>query len=210
MELPVIAQQYGAREVITPSVLKECVLLVLEKFQAIGINEIREAYRLKASGFLDAPGAEMWGGTFNADQLGKVLTAYLIHRRKIVATIIEEKERAEEVDRATKRREDFDRRFPGMIEAAKKEVTDWRDVPEYWYDAARRRGWIDFEDGEAQRIYDEAKELARMEFEEEHESAPVFRKAALQAAILGKGDDLEFCAKNYARKITVFRKLIRQ
>lgn len=209
-ELPIIAQQYGAREKIEKHILQECIRLVLEKFRALGLNEIREAYRLKASGFLEAPGAEMWGGTFNADQLGKVLTAYVDHRRRIVAAYIEEQEREQEKEKARQRREDFNRRFPDMIGKAKQEITDWREVPEYWYDAAMRRGWIEFGPGEAQGIFSEAKELARMEFEEEMEAAPVAQKAALQAAVLGQGDDLDFRAKVYARKISVFRKIIIQ
>jgi len=208
VELPIVAQQYGAREVITTHVLKECIRLVLERFKFLGLSEIREAYRLKASGELQAPGAEMWGGTFNADQLGKVLSAYRQHRRQIVAAYLHEKELEQEKAKARKRREDFNRRFPEMIEKARQEITDWRDVPEFWYEAAMRRGWIEFEPGEANRIFAEAKELARMEFEDEISTAPVTQKAALQAAILGHGADLDFRAKVYARKISVFRKIL--
>jgi len=208
IELPQIAQEYGARKKLDQGVQKECVRLILEKFKGIGINEIREAYRLKASGFLEAPGAEMWGGEFNADQLGKVLSAYVQHRRRIIAEYLKAKELAAEQEKTRRRREEFNRKFPAMIEAAKGRITDWRDVPEYWYQAAKNRGMIQFESGEAQDIYDEAKQLARMEFEEEQEKAPITRKASLQAAAMGKGDDFEFRAQVIARKITVFRKLI--
>lgn len=207
-QLPIIAQEYGARQKLAGHVLKECVSLVLEKFKTIGINEIREAYRLKSAGHLQAPGSEMWGGEFNADQIGKVLTAYVDHRRRIIDAYLKEVEAQKERERSEYRRREFDKKFPNMIEKARKEKTDWRDIPEYWYVAAMKRGMIEFEDGEAQLIFEEAKELAKMEYSEEYENASPIKKIKLQAAALGHGDDLEFRAKLYARKISVFRKLI--
>lgn len=210
LELPQIAQEYGARKMLGDGVQKECVRLILTKFKNIGVFEIREAYRLKAAGHLKAPGAEMWGGEFNADQLGKVLSAYVEHRKKIIAEFLEEKQRAEESAETKRRRKEFDEKFPRMIEQAREEKKDWRDVPEYWYDAARIRGMFSFEPGEANAIFAEAKKLAKIEFQNEKEEAPIMQRAKLQAAALGVGDDFEFRAKRIARKITVLRKLILQ
>lgn len=206
-QLPFIAQEYGARTAILPHVQSECIRLILEKFGHIGFNEIREAYRLYASGEIRIKGGEMYGGEFNAGQLGKVLSAYNEHRKQIIAAYTEAlhvtAEEIEEAKRAEESRMRFEAKFREWLKKAKAEQTDWRDIPAYYYDAAMNRGLIEFKPGEKRQIWEDALILAETEFQEDVESE-FGRKVN---AVLQQ-DQLEGRARVIAQKLSVFRKLI--
>lgn len=216
IELPVIAQQYGAREKISPVIYEECVSLVMEKFGQIGVNEIREAYRLWVAGELNlGREVEMYGGQFNAAQLGRVLSAYSEYRRAAVYAYIRERDRIlheeAEAQKQQKAREDFERRFPLMLQEAKANRIHWRDVPNYWYHAAMDREMIVFDPGEAARIYELAKritraDMARLPAESDTRSESAKAKLMHRAQY---GSGFDEVSKTIARKITVHRKLLK-
>lgn len=211
LELPQIVRDYGAREVIHQSIYEEAAKLILEKFSFLGLNEIREAYRLWAAGVTDPKGAEMYGGTFNAGQLGRVLGAYCEHRKAVIGVYLREvaaaKEQAEDKARREKMQAQFEENFPRRIAEARQTMTDWREVPGFWYQAALDRGLFTITRAEALEILEEARELARLEVENEAEDLETSRRKLL-LAVLESADDMEAKAKAIARKITVFRKLI--
>lgn len=216
MELPLVAQSYGARHEIDKEVYKECTRLVLSKFPGLGVNEIREAYRMKAAGELELPRGkgEMWGGEFNANQLGEVLAAYMEQRRRALGAylkLVEEQRReAQRAEIVERQKADFLRIFPERVRQVS-EAKDWREVPEYIFDECRRRKMLKFEPGEADRIMQDAREMAKMEAEYEYEQGVeqglgVFKLKALRK-IADDSTSLEERAKVIARKITLFRKL---
>ncbi|MCB9288890.1 MAG: hypothetical protein H6560_16400 [Lewinellaceae bacterium] len=83
MAIKEVAQDYGARQAVLEETFTECVRITRKKFAGLGIGEVREAYRMWAAGELNMRKgeAEMYGGQFNAAQLGKVLAAYMEQRR---------------------------------------------------------------------------------------------------------------------------------
>lgn len=206
-QLPFIAQEYGARTAIPYHIQAECVRLVLEKFGHIGLNEIREAYRLYAAGEIRVKGGEMYGGEFNAAQLGKVLSAYNEHRKGIISAYTEEihalADEQAEAERAEKSRIEFDAKFRAWVEKARKEQTDWRDVPAYYYDAAMSRGMIQFESGEKRQIWEDALTMAE---EEVREDVQTEFGGKLKAVV--NEQDIEGRARAIAKKLSVFRKVI--
>lgn len=207
LELPQVVKLYGGRTDIDNEILKECAKLIIEKFGFISIPEIKEAYRQWSIGEISVKGAEMYGGEFNASQLGKILGAYVTRRRKVLGTYLREKEEQKEAERREERhlimKEAFDNEFPTIIAKATLSITDWRDVPAFWYEAANKRGMIKFEQGEAVQIFKDAQDLEKAErTSEEEESktlADIFSKQ--------QGNPLER-AKVIARKLTVFRKVL--
>ena len=208
MELPQVAKMYGGRADIDSEVLKECSKLILEKFGFLSIPEIKEAYRQYSTGEIVVKGAEMYGGEFNASQLGKILGAYSNRRRKVLGMYLREKE--EEKEKAAREEKQrimkaaFDKEFPRMIERAKTEISEWREVPAYWYEAANKRNMIQFNQGEAVAIFEEAQQLAKIEIQAEQEGRVLTLKDVIQNQ---KKDPIER-AKVIARKITVFRKVL--
>jgi hypothetical protein len=104
-------------------------------------------------------------------------------------------------------KEKFEAEFPSIVLKAKEKISDWRDVPEYFYEAIKKRWGIPFENGEAQAIFEDAKELAKLEIKiDESESLGGGLKARFEAR--DRQNNLEEIAKTIARKLTVFRKVI--
>jgi len=221
LELHRVAAAYGARNEISAEVFSECTQLILQKFPGLGVNEIREAYRMKAAGELEAlpkGKGEMYGGVFNAEQLGAVLAAYLEQRRKALAAYLRhqqnEMEAAERAQTKARQQEEFNRRFPELIENMKAEAQDWRDCPFWLYQSAKDRGLIRFDNAEeAHDIFQDAINLARLEAEEAYHDAQevgglgVFRMRELQRAMESQ-DSIQARARTIARQITLYRKIV--
>lgn len=218
-ELDRIAESYGARLEAGPAVLSECTQLVLSKFAGLGVNEIREAYRMKAAGELHIPKGkgEMWGGVFDAGQLGAVLSAYMEQRRKALGAYLrrrqEDAEKAEKERNARERQAEFDRRFPDIIARMQASAKDWRDCPAHLYEGAKRRGLFRFDSiQEAHDIFQDALALARLEKEGAYQEAlerggaGMFRLRELKLEASSQ-EGIESRAKVIARQITLFRKL---
>lgn len=208
MELPQVVKLYGGRTDIDNDILKECAKLIVEKFGFLSLYEIKEAYRQYSIGEITVKGAEMYWGEFNTSQLGKILGVYSDRRKKVLGLYLreieEEKQRLEREEKNRERKEAFEIEFPKMIERAKSEMTQWQDVPEYWYDAAIKRGWIEFVHGEAVEFFVEAQEIAKKEMQANEEE----KILSLNDIFQRQAQDPMKRAKVIARKITVFRKLI--
>lgn len=202
IDLAFIAQNYGARQEIQPRVLTECVRLVLSKFSHLAINEIKEAYMSWASGEIEVKGGEMYGGVFNAAQLGKVLGAYSKNRNEIMRILLTERNKELDFIRSKQRenemKQQFEDNFENMLADGKSNFKDWRYVPVYWFEMLRKRGLLKITKDQADRIFEDAKELAIIELQNrnEEESNP-FKK--------WREEDLESITKSIARKVAVFR-----
>lgn len=222
IELPLIAKAYGAQYDLSMELLTEAVRLIKQKFNFLAIEEIREAYREWSVGELDIK-AEMWGGEFTVAQMAKVLKAYSEKRKKIAAELHKQKkiaiEAAGEQERKEAAQKKFDQEFPQLIEAGKKKYEIWQEVPEFWFKAAYQRGWIKFEQGEADAILKEAEELAALDMAAESKKTRLSRAAYKRTQTPPSSKDSvkdwmnrnplqEAKVKRIARKITVFRKLI--
>jgi len=213
IELHRVAEAYGARSEIGREAMRECIHLMLAKFGALGAHEIREAYRMKAAGELHMPKGkgEMWGGEWNANQLGEVLAAYMEQRRLALTAYNRLRHEQEEAARkealAEKQRAEFLRRFPERVEEARG-ADDWRKVPEYIFDKCLADGLIKFAPGEGQAILEDARELARLEHENEIEEAIQAGRPLLIRHLRNlEPEDLEGRARVIARKLSLFRKL---
>lgn len=214
VQIQALASAYGARQKIDDHILDKCIELVVQRFSMLGINELDKAFQLAAAGDLSVR-SEIWGGVFNVKILGSVLGAYRDHRRKVVAGIIKAESISLDADRtkgkAAKMLE-FDQQFPEKIEKAKLEFKSWKDVPVFWYQAAKRLGLLNqnWLKENAQSIYKEAKELAIEEMSVNLANAnnqndqSRFRNLLLE---LKAGNDVD-AAKVIARKLCVFKNLI--
>lgn len=203
--LPFIAEQYGGRKDIPPHVQAECIKLILEKFLFIGIQEIKEAYRMWASGEIEVKGGEMFGGVFNAAQLGKILSAYCIQRKKVIAQYsnlkIEEERKVEDELRRQRMKDKYEAQFFDLIIEAKTKYSDYRDLPLHWYDTLLKKGLIreyyEMEEDEFNTCFQRAKiDLS----EERQESKNLFKKALEQQGI----EKLRGRAIIYAQKKLLF------
>ena len=203
-----IAKKYGARQSIEKDVLNECVNLILEKFNLLGLHEIIEAYRLWTVGDITVKGGEMYGGVFHAGQIGRVLAAYTENRALIVGKYLTikyeaDKKRRKEAEQAAKK-EQYEAEFVSYL--ANWSGQSWKDVPYHWYDTCLKRNMIQYAPGEKRQIWEKAQQLASQEITHEAEDeGNIFRKAALQHQF---DCNVEDRAIVIARKLTVFRKVL--
>lgn len=207
--IPLVAREYGARHDIPKNVIAECIRLIMNKFSHISIEEIREAYREWASGQLNVQGADTYGGEFNVSQMGKILTAYNEKRRVTLAEIIKTKDKhliEHEAEQKKKvLQEKFEKEFPVQLLKAQKEFKDWREIPFWWYKSIVERNWIQFKQGEAQTIFEEAQQLAEMEIENMKSERRLKNLHEKMSMIIPEAEQL---SKEIARKLTIFRKVI--
>ncbi|MCB0568029.1 MAG: hypothetical protein KDD01_26975, partial [Phaeodactylibacter sp.] len=109
-------------------------------------------------------------------------------------------------------KEYYENNFEQIIEELKSKANSWQDVGAHLYHTALRRGLIRFEPGEAQRIYQEALQYTRKEAEGAYEQGRHGGKNFFQLRELEKAmadeKGIETRAKEIARKMSVFRKLL--
>ena len=218
VELPLLAKQYGNRVELPDHLLGECLDLIFTRFKHLSKNEIREAYRMWASGDLgELPAAEMYGGTFQARHLGAILKAYSDVRGKVMFQLVTESERLKyEHDQAAShemKQKQVEEWFVGHVADIKGKVESWESVPEFWYDMSRRLGLFTLTSEEGHAILAEAHKLTHQTLKKELADGATGARRKYLINILnpeseaGAGAILEQ-AKKAARKITVFRKLL--
>jgi len=159
-----IAGTYGGQSQLAKSILQECAELVRTQYAGLGVHELVEAFRMAVSGKIDVD-ASLYGGSFNAERLGKVLKAYHDWRRKVVAALEQERE-AEEKAEAEARRNSPEARAAAdaatleSIQAAREDqryLNRWFDIPVFWYNVLERLGHICLTPAEKWDLYDAAR-----------------------------------------------------
>lgn len=215
-QVKAICESCGARSQVGKAPLKESVRIVRERFAFIAPEEIAGAYRLWACGEVQAAGAEMYGGQFNAAQLGKILGAYCEKRRPVVGAYLRQLEQEtweqKKAGHAKAWKDHYENNFEKIIEQLKAKAHSWQAVGAHLYDTALRRGLIRFEPGEARQIYEEALQCARKEAQDAYDEGRKGGKSIFQLRELEKAmadeKGIEERAKEIARKMSVFRKLL--
>ena len=209
-----VARDYGTA-LLPHHILEECIKMTIDKFHAICVDEIREAYRQFATGELGTgKEAEIYRGEFNVRNYGAIMGMYSIKRRGVVAAITKElhdrMEASENESRITRQKAAFEKQFPADVNALiKKPDASWRDVPGWWYDTLERRGCINVPPEEKREIYAHAKQVAAAEIYEQRQSAGPIQAIELQKQLndlATRGDSAP--AKSIAKKMCVFEYLI--
>lgn len=209
-EIATVARDYGARDAVPPPIMQECIRLVKGRFIHLGKGEIREAYRAYTVGELQVKGAEMYEGKFNASQLGKILGAYAKQRREVLGGYLnlvhDANLKEQKAAQAAHRAERFEREFPRLVSEARAAGLNWEAIPVFWFKAALNRDMFLISKAEADQILALAERVMRMRRRAELKTSPA---SALMERLNGKQVNPEEQAKNIARKITVYRKLIK-
>lgn len=138
---------------------------IIKTFGQIAATEIEIAFRLFAAQSLDLDEDVKFYGKANMHTIGKILNAYLVYRRKIIAAHDNEvaalRHNANMEDRARKTREELYANFPTMLKEFKGK--DYTKVPLYWYDMCVQFGMMEYKEGEKMSLWEEAQELALKE-----------------------------------------------
>ena len=140
------------------SVAKE----IIQTFGQISSKEIEIAFRLFSAESLELDDDIKFYGKINMHTIGKILNAYMVFRRRIIAAHDSEQEamrlNADLEERAKKTKQDIYTNFPQMVKEFKGKTYD--DLPLYWFDIATNLGLINYEEGEKAIIWEKAKAVA--------------------------------------------------
>lgn len=140
------------------SVAKE----IIQTFGQISSKEIEIAFRLFSAESLELDDDIKFYGKVNMHTIGKILNAYMVFRRRIIAAHDSEQEamriNADMEERARQTKEDIYNNFPQMIKDFK--GTCYDDLPLYWFDIATNLGLINYEEGEKAILWEKAKAAA--------------------------------------------------
>jgi len=174
-------------------------------YKLLAPEEIKTAFELYSTQQLDLDEDIKFYGKINLHTLGKIINSYMLWRNKITYQIEKEKQDKLEEDILLKKREimsrEYDKDFENKLKNFKSENFD--DVPIYWYDTANRLGYLTWEDGEKEALWEEAKRIA---LEEKPDSDNIYdRKAHMKKIAEGNIPR----AKVIAYKLAVFKKIIK-
>jgi hypothetical protein len=144
---------------------KEEHLLELTEFistyKLISVDEIRLAFEKFAKQELDINDHKLYGKV-DLHAIGRILTAYINWRQKIYfamdSDIQAKKEEEDRLKRLGKVAEEYDKDFDNKLKNFQSSYLE--DIPIFWFDICVKRGYIVWEDGEKESIWEEAKELA--------------------------------------------------
>lgn len=209
-----VARDYGT-SLLPHHILEECVKMTIDKFSALCVDEIREAYRQFATGELGTgKEAESYRGEFNARNYGAIIGMYATKRRAVVAAITQEahdRQLAQEIGkRVARQKAEFAVQFPADVNALiKKPDANWQDVPGWWYDTLEKYGCISVPADEKREIFAQAVQVAAAGLYEQRATAGVIQAAELQKQLkdLAAGADTT-PAKAIAKKMCVFDYII--
>jgi hypothetical protein len=138
---------------------------IVRTFGQIAANEIEIAFRLFSAQSLDLDEDVKFYGKANMHTIGKILNAYMVYRRRIIAShdseIEQQRHMADLEQRQAKAREELEHNFGSLL--ANFTGKHWEDVPLFWYDICIRKELITYADGEKMALWQEAQEIARTE-----------------------------------------------
>lgn len=82
------AENYTSATNLNAELLKECTLTVLEYFSFLGVEEIKQSFRVAASGVVSVD-LNTYYGKFNVNILTSVLNAYKEYRKEVASKLLQ-------------------------------------------------------------------------------------------------------------------------
>jgi len=179
---------------------------IVKIFGQIAANEIEIAFRLFSAESLELDSDIKFYGKANMHTIGKILNAYMVYRRRIIASHDNEiaalRHQKDMEERGQKEREKLYAEFPTMIKDFAGKT--FNDVPLYWYDLCVQFNMINYEEGEKRALWEEAQAIA---LKEPPESLDLMTIRS-HAKIIEQGNMKR--AVVIAQKLAVWRKVIKK
>ena len=133
----------------------------ISTYKLISVDEIRLAFEKFAKHELDINDHKLYGKV-DLHAIGRILTAYINWRQKIYfamdSDIQAKKEEEDRLKRLGKVAEEYDKDFDNKLKNF--QSPNLEDIPVFWFDICVNRGYIVWGDGEKEKLWEEAKELA--------------------------------------------------
>lgn len=195
-----------------PHVVNEFASVFKEAYPALNPQECAAAVRMQVTGKLgESDNRIFYAGKFSVSTMCAILNAYLEWRKPILAALViaEDEARREQERQAQKM---------AWVEAIAVDkaaflrgeygVTSWEEIPVYWLKWANQDGLLQWEEGEAATLRDEAQRMATAEAE--HQNLALISDGRIDQILKGERflESIELRAKVIRSKLAVWRKLI--
>ena len=132
-------------------------------YKLISVDELKLAFEKFARQELNLEDFKLYGKV-DLHSIGKIINAYISWRQKIYYAMdadLEEKRQQEAIaKRRAKVAEEYDAEFDNKLAGFQKTL---EDIPVFWYNECLKRGYITWLDGEKEKLWEEAKQLALKE-----------------------------------------------
>ncbi len=196
-------------------VYSEAVKFTMQQFGHLNAAEIKQAFALGAAGSLDLGTEDMttFYGIFTIGMLGKILKAYDVYRKRIIAELQRAESEAAAMEAAKRKTWDevqwgFDR----MQKFQNLEAPTYTDFSEADYNYFLKTGQLEHNQDEKRKAWEEAKAVTIREFETDAHIELTTRKN-LQLSILLKkaaqaAGDGETNEKFTARRTAIAKQLL--
>jgi hypothetical protein len=153
-------------DLLTPEFRTEASAMIINKFGGLGVNEIREAFRLAASNVISCD-LRAFNGRISIQVIGTCLNAYSEYRKPIAAEILRmktEQEKKEEQERAELDKIEYQKKVTDWFES---EYTpkDIYDCPFYFLDTLIELGIVAITTEQKHDFFRKAKALRLNEIE---------------------------------------------
>lgn len=156
--------------------IEACSSFVVEMFPMLGLKEIELSFKMASAGKFEGLNLETYYGKFTVQFLGKVLRAYISHRKNVLGVYSQQ----EQIEQNKKRRED-EKELNDL--AVKQILNDYNDLKTSyleghliesenelkanWAKVLIREGLINFTPEQKKEIHNEAKVLLDKEIRQE-------------------------------------------
>lgn len=186
---------------------KEARQLIIEKFGNLGVNEIREAFRLASVNVLNV-NLTSYGGKVGLQVIGDCLSKYVEHRRPIAAEIRKAQQQQQQLAQQEadfKKKQEFEAYVLEWFETMKGKVA-LADCKFYFYDTLEAHGKVSTTPEQQAAYYRMAKESMQKELESKKGSVKSLNEAqALKQELnaLIQGDAKQRCI-NRAKELALY------
>ena len=186
---------------------KEARQLIIDKFGNLGVNEIREAFRLASVNVLNV-NLSSYGGKVGLQVIGDCLSKYVEHRRPLAAEIRKAQEQQQQLAQQEadfKKKQEFQEYALHWFETMKGSVK-LSDCKFYFYDALEAMGKITTTPDKQVAYFKRAKEMIQAELESKKKGLRTLNEShALKQELnaLAQGDAKQRCI-NRAKELALF------
>ena len=191
---------------LTDEFTDEASSIITMKFSMLGVNEIKEAFRLSSVNVISSD-LRSFGGRISIQVIGKTLDAYIEYRKPIAAEIMREQAVKNDIE-SQKRSAEVKEQYEKSVLAfwnSKEKPSSWTDCKSYYLDTLIEMGLVELNHELKRECVTKAETIRKQEVEvQKHNSETIeqIREANKMLNSFAKSE--KAIVINYAKSLYLF------
>lgn len=189
---------------LTDEFLHEASQNIIKKFGMLGVNEIKEAFRLASNNVISSD-LRSFGGRISVQVIGKTLDSYLEYRKPIAAEIMKEQNEQNRIQKEiddSQSRNDYQKIVFEFWESG--QPKQWQDCPYYFLETLLELGIVELEQHKKHEFYKSAKEYRIGELERKKSNSVTIEDIRNANRQLWNIEGEKAIITNYAKSMYLF------